>query len=239
MILERLLVSSPGLSATSYRVGGISAFCIVGAYIAITLLYVTGGVWPDDGEGWLAFLAADSLLWWTALSFAVVADLLTIPVVWAIYLALRKVNKTATAAGCIFFLVLVAVDMTIVWPDCFLFLMLSAKYMAAVSDGERQLFVVAATKAYETLSAPWIMQCEILCPSMGCLAIGLVTTKVAFRKVVGYLGLLAGVVGVLSVVGPFFHAALGIGMFVTFVMITVWFFLVGSELLALARRGGS
>jgi hypothetical protein len=115
--------------------------------------------------------------------------------------------------------------------------MLSSKYMAAVSDGERQLFVVAANQAYETLSAPWIMQCEILCPSMGCLIIGLVTRKVAFRKVVGHLGVLAGVVGVVSVVGPFFIPALGIGMFVTFVLITIWFFLVGSELLTIARRG--
>jgi len=235
MILDKLLVNSPGLSAISYRVGGISALGIAAAYVAIAVLYVVGGAWPADGEGWLAYLAAHSLLWWTALAFSVTTDLLVTPVVWAIYLALRGINKTATIAGCIFLLVLVAVDLTIVWPGCYSLLSLSSRYMSSVSDAERQLFVAAASGTYQTLSSPWILESEVLFPSMGTLIIGLVTMKVAFRKVVGHLGVLTGAVGAITAVGLPFSEEFGIGVFVTFVLVTFWFFLVGLELLALER----
>jgi hypothetical protein len=237
MILEKLLVNSPGLSAISYRVGGMSAMCIGCAYVAIAVLYVVGGAWPADGEGWLAFLAADSMLWWTALALAVAADLLTLPVVWAIYLALRKVNKVATLAGCSLLLVLVALDMMVTWPNCFSILTVSAKYMTSGSDAERQLYVAAASSAFETLSSPLIFGCQYLCPSIASLIFGLVTMKVARRKTVAYLGVLTGVVTTVAVVGPFFIEELSVGVFLASVLITIWFFLAGLELLDLGRSG--
>ena len=235
MILDKLLVNSPGLSAISFRIGGLSALSIGVAYLFIALLYVVGGAWPADSEALLAYLAAHSLLWWTVVALAVATDLLMIPVVWAIYLALRKVNKAATLAGCGLFLLVVAVDLTVLWPTCFSLLTLSSKYMSSVSDAERQLFVVAGRSAYESLSSPWILACESFCPSMGSLIIGLVTMKVAFRKVVGHLGVLTGVVGIFSLVGLLFIEALSIAVFVAVVLITFWFFLVGVELLALEK----
>jgi hypothetical protein len=48
-------------------------------------------------------------------------------------------------------------------------------------------------------------------------------------------GVVTGILGIISVVGPFFIAALGITVIITSVLTTVWVLLVGYKLLKLSQ----
>jgi hypothetical protein len=51
-----------------YRLGGIAAFAIGVAYIAIIALYASVGAPPVGGEAWLNYLAGKSTAWWSTCS---------------------------------------------------------------------------------------------------------------------------------------------------------------------------
>ena len=75
----------------------------------------------------------------------------------------------------------------------------------------------------------------ILVPALGTLLIGLVMRKGIFNKVTAYLGVVTGVLGIVSVVGPLFVSALDATIILTSLLTTIWFLLVGLRLYKLGR----
>jgi hypothetical protein len=57
-----------------------------------------------------------------------------------------------------------------------------------------------------------------------------------FSKSAAYLGVMTGILGVVSVVGSFFGDALSAGIIVTSVLMTVWVIFVGYGLCVLGRQ---
>ncbi len=62
--------------------------------------------------------------------------------------------------------------------------------------------------------------------------------KSVFSKSTAYLGVLTGVLGVISVVGSFF-GVLGAAIIATSILTTVWVFFVGFRLCGLAKTSAS
>jgi hypothetical protein len=59
--------------------------------------------------------------------------------------------------------------------------------------------------------------------------------KGIFNKATAYLGVVAGVLGIVSVVGPLLVSALDATIILTSLLTTVWFLLVGLRLYKLGR----
>jgi hypothetical protein len=76
---------------------------------------------------------------------------------------------------------------------------------------------------------------NIVTLSLGILIAGLVMLRSPFGKGSVYLGLLTGILGIVSVAGPFLVGALGVTIIVASVLTTVWVLLVGYRLY---RMGG-
>ena len=72
-----------------YRVGGISGLLIGLAYIAIIGVYIVVGVLPETGEAWLDLDAGKINAWWAILALSVATDLLILPFMLALYVALQ------------------------------------------------------------------------------------------------------------------------------------------------------
>ena len=114
-------------------------------------------------------------------------------------------------------------------------LALSDGYAAATTALERAAYIPAANYATAVLNSTVVKVYAILVPGLGTLLIGLVMRKGIFNKATAYLGVIVGVLGILSVVGPLLTSALDATIILTSLLTTVWFLMVGLRLYKLGR----
>lgn len=217
-----------------YQAGGISAILLGVSYIVITLLYVIGGALPGGAEAWLKHLAAHSGEWRAILALSVLTDFLFIPVMWALYNLLKEVNKNAVLAGAGFVGLFVVLDLAVTWPNYASLISLGGQYAAAVDHNQAALLVAPANYAVGVLSSGLFGVYAILVPALGIFILGPVMLKGNFGKAAAYIGIITGILGIVSVIGPVFIAALGMAAVITSVFTIVWVLLVGFKLLKLS-----
>lgn len=220
-----------------YRVGGVSALLLAIGYIITIPLYAQVGAPPngDGGEAWLTYLAGKSTVWWAILGLSVVTDILFVLVALALYLALKWVNSNATLVATAFVGLFVVLDLAVTWPNHAALITLSGNYAAATTDAQRAANVAAADYAAAVLPFSLAVY-SILVLSIAILMIGIVMLKGPFGKGTAYLGVVTGVLGVVSVVGPSLVSALSVAIIITSALTTVWVLFVGYRLLRLGQR---
>jgi hypothetical protein len=218
-----------------YRAGGVSALVIGIAYLVIIALYIPIGAPPSGAEARLVYLAANTRMWWAILSLSVLTDVLFIPVGLALYLALKGINKSAMllATACVG--MFVVLDLAITWTNYDALITLSAKYAAASNYAEKAATVAAAIYPSEVLESRLLFVYNSLTLSAGILMSGFVMLKGIFSRSTAYLGLVTGILGIISVFGPFLIPALSLTIVVTSLLTTVWVLLVGHGLYRLGQ----
>ena len=218
-----------------YRVGGISALVLGIGYIVIIALYVPMGAPASGAEARLTYLAGNTKIWWAILGLSVLTDLLFVPVALAFYLALKGINQNvmllATACVGLF----VVIDLAVTWTNYAALISLSGNYAAATNDVERAVIVAAAHYPSVVLESSLLGVYIILVPGVGFLLTGLVMLKGIFSKSTAYLGLITGILGIVSVAGPIFVSALGVTVIIASVLTTVWVLFVGYRLYRLGQ----
>ena len=214
-----------------YRVGGLCALVIGIAYLITIALYARVGAPPSGGEAWLQYLAGKTTLWWAILGFSVLTDLLYIPVAFALYLALSGVARSAmlVATACVgLFIVL---DLAVTWSNYASLLTLSGNYAVATNEAQRMAYVAAANYASAVLASRLETVYAIVILSFGILLIGLVMLKGIFNKMTASVGLVTGVLGIVSIAGW------NVTIILNAVFATIWLLLVGYRLYRLGRTG--
>lgn len=222
-----------------YRAGGIAALLLGLAYIVTIPLYAYAGAPPSgggEGEKWLRYLVGKTTVWWAILALSVLTDLLFVPVALALYRALNAVSKNAmlVATACVG--LFVVLDLAVTWPNYASLIALSGNYAAATSDAQRAASVGAASYASAVLASRLEAVYSILVLAIGILLIGFVMLRGIFGKGAAYVGVVTGILGIVSVAGSPFVSALSVAVIVTSVLTTVWVLLVGFRLLRLGRR---
>jgi hypothetical protein len=129
----------------------------------------------------------------------------------------------------------VVLELAISWPNYAALLTLSEGYAAATTDLQRATYVAAANYSTAVLNSTVLKVYAILVPALGTLLIGLVMRKGIFNKATAYLGVVTGLLGIVSVVGPLLLSALDATIILTSLLTTVWFLLVGLRLYKLGR----
>jgi hypothetical protein len=218
-----------------YRVGGISALLLGIGYIITIPLYVSVGAPPSGAEARLRYLAGNTTAWWAILGLSVLTDLLFIPVALSLCLALKGASRNAMllATACVG--LFVVLDLAVTWPNYASLIALSGSY-AAADAAQRATYVAAATYASAVLGSTLLAVYSIAVLSFGILVIGLVMLRGFFGKATAYLGVVTGILGIVSVAGPPFVSALSVTIILASVLTTVWILLVGYGLLTLGRR---
>ena len=219
-----------------YRVGGISALVLGLAYVIIVALYGLVGVPPKGAEAHLAYLAGNSRVWWGILGLSVLTDFLFLPVALSLYLALKGINRSAMLVATAFVGLFIVLDLAVTWPNYASLITLSGHYAAATNDAQRAAYVAAANYASAVLASRLEAVYAIVVLSFGILMIGLVMLKGIFRKSTAYLGLVTGILGIVSVAGPFFVSTLSVTIIITSVLTTVWVLFVGYRLYRLGQQ---
>jgi len=222
-----------------YRVGGISALVLGIAYIIIIALYVPAGGPPSgsDVEARLIYLAENSTAWWGILGLSVLTDLLFIPMMLALYLALKGINRNAMLMATAFVMLFVVLDLAVTWTNYAALITLSGSYAAAANDAQRAVFIAAANYPYALLDSPHLMGVyTILVPAIGILMTGLVMLKGIFNKITAYLAVVSGILSIVSIVGTPFVSALWVTIIIASTLIAVWVFFVGYRLYRLSQQ---
>src|SRR5688572_9803896 len=138
-----------------YRVGGISAFVLGIGYFIIIALYIPAGGPPpgSDVEARLIYLAEHSTAWWGILSLSVLTDLLYIPITFALYFALKMINRSMMLLATTCILLFVVLELGITWINYSVVLNLSSSYAAAINDAQRAVFVATASYPFAVLDS--------------------------------------------------------------------------------------
>jgi hypothetical protein len=213
----------------SYRTGGIAAIVLGVTYIVIFPLYAHVGAPPRGGEAWLMYLSGKSTIWWTILWLSVLTDVLFMPFAFALYRALKDVNRHIMLLATALVGLFVVLDLAVTWTNYASLLMLSAEYDAATSDAQRATFIAAASYPSAVLASRLEIVYAILVLSLAILMIGLAMLNAAFGKSAAYLGVLTGLLGIVSLAGT------GITI-LNAVFATLWILLSGYKLVSLSRR---
>jgi hypothetical protein len=211
-----------------FRVGGLAAFAIGAAYIAIIALYATVGAPPVGGEAWLNYLAGKTGAWWAIVGVSVLTNFLFVPVALALYFALSRVNRIAMLIGVAFVGLFVTLELAVNWVSYASLIMLSQDYLAATSDSQRAILVAAASYPSAVIASPLALVYAIGTLSFGFLVIGVVMRQGVFNKLTAYVGILTGILGIVAVAG------VSIAVILNAVSATLWLFLVGYRLYRLA-----
>jgi hypothetical protein len=217
-----------------YRVGGISALVLGIGYIIIIALYVPMGAPPNGAEARLTYLAGNTTVWWAILGLSVLTDFLFIPVTLSLYLALKEINRNAmlVATACVGLFIIL--DLSLTWTNYAALITLSGNYAAATNDTQRAIFVEAANYPSAVLESSLLLVYNTFTLSVGILMTGFVMLRGIFSKSTAYLGIVTGILGIVSVAGPFFVSSLSMTIILASVLTTVWVLLVGYKLYRLA-----
>ncbi len=208
-----------------YKVGG-AAFLINGVlYIIGVALFVQLGGIPTSGQAALTALSGQKLLAQTTTTIFAATDLLLIPGVLALYVALKGVRKTYAVIASGLAGLFIVLDLGVNTVNFFSVIALGDKYALATTEAQRAAYVATADL---TLAATNVgLPLAGLVIAVGTLLFGLAMLKGIFNKPTAYLGVLVGIVGIISAI-PI--PALLVAFLVAIILSAVWFLAVGFKL---------
>jgi hypothetical protein len=221
-----------------YKWGGISALAAGVLYIIIILLALGLGV-PSSttGEGILTWFSGHATLAYTWYGLAIVGDILFVPVLLALYLALKGINKNAVLAAAGMGGLALALDLGVNMITWIALITLSQNYAAATSDIQRAAFVATADYAVGITSVSSTVYSSIIF-SIWPLITSLVMLKGIFSRATAYVGIAASIIGLvygLTVFVPY-SSSLAVLLALMLILFAVWLLLAGSRLYRLGKR---
>src|SRR5207302_4793608 len=142
MTVEKATVDAVSLDRKrSYRLGGAAALVLGIGYIIISPLYAHVGAPPHNAEAWFQYLPGKTTVWWTILGLSVFTDFLYVPVAFALYEALKGVNRNAMVLATAFVGLFVVLDLAVTWSHYASVLTLYHNYFTAPNDPPRPRYV--------------------------------------------------------------------------------------------------
>ncbi len=215
------------------RAGGLALLTVAGLFALLVLLGLAlgsslAGLSPSATVtgSTLQSLAAHSAVAWANYAAGALSDLILLPAVLILYLALRSVDRNAMLLATAFFLLYVLLDLAVTGADFAGLIVVSENY-AAGSAATQPSDIVVATYLHSIVSLSQPI-------SSGALSAGiLLTTRVLrsgiFGKRVLYVGSAAGVVGLVyagSAALPGLAGFLGLSA----ILELLWFAWIGLKL---------
>jgi len=212
------------------RIGGIAAIALGIGYLIIFPLYARVGAPPDTGEAWLSYLSGKTTIWWMILGLSILTDILFLPFAFALYVARKDVSGNVMQIATALVALFVVLDLAVTWTNYASLLTLSDRFGTATSESQRAVAIAAASYAAAVLASRLEIIYAILILSTAILMIGLVMLKGAFGRPTAWMGVVTGLLGVVSIGGW------GVTIILNAIFATLWILFAGFRLYRLARR---
>jgi len=178
-----------------YRAGAISII-IAGILVLISLPLIPlllPSLAPSSVQSGLTSIQSQSVLFGTTWGIYLVSDLLYLIAFPALYFALRPANRTVTLIAAIFNMVFVAVDVGVDIPLRLSLIGLSNSY--ASTNGDTRAAYLATGQLTMDLANLTALVATFLQFSAIILASYAMLKSQTFKKSLGYIGILSGVLG--------------------------------------------
>ncbi len=216
-----------------YRTGGVCIFLTGLIYIACVLITIVLGFPPvSDSEPYLKSLAAHSISAMIFFGLFALSDLLLLPAVLALYFALKPFAGNAMLIATVLMLLFAVMDLSITESNSLTLASLTQHYAASTTDLQRSAYLAAEYYALATL--PLATFYSFVVSSIGLLIIGLIMLKGVFDKASAYLGIVAGIEGI---IGGFYVVlpALALLLLPCLIAFGLWSLFTGLRLYKLER----
>jgi hypothetical protein len=213
-----------------FRIGGIAALLLGIAYIVIVVLYARVGAPPTGSESWFKYLPGKTTIWWIIVGLSVLTDFLFVPVTFALYLALKDINRNAMLLASTFVGLFVVLDLAVTWTHYASLLILFRRYSQAADEIQRMGYVAAVNYASAILTSRVEVVYAIVTLSTGILIMGSVMLRGVLSKTTAFLGLSTGVLGIASLSGY------SVAIIMNALFATIWILLVGYKLWRLGSK---
>ena len=214
-----------------YQAGAISII-IAGILVLISLPLIPlllPSLAPSSVQSGLTSIQSQSVLFGTTWGIYLVSDLLYLIAFPALYFALRQANRTVTLIAAIFNMIFVAVDVGVDIPLRLSLIGLSNSY--ASTNGDTRAAYLATGQLTMDLANLTALVATFLQFSAIILASYAMLKSQTFKKSLGYIGILSGVLGLLFI-PTFAMGSMPSGLFNigSFIFLVVWSLLVGLKL---------
>jgi hypothetical protein len=217
-----------------YMWGGVSMLAVgVIYFIGIAMAFGLGSP-PSGGEAVLKWFSGQTTFAYTLYGLFILTDILLVPVVPALYLALKGINRNAMLAATGFGGLSLVLDLGVTLITWVALITLSQNYAAATSDAQRAAYVATADYAVAivAVSAPVF---SAVTSSIQALITSLVMRKGIFNKATAYLGIAVSIFGFVYGISVFVPA-LATFLVIWGILIGIWFLLAGFRLYRLGKR---
>lgn len=207
-----------------YRVGAVASLIIV-ALFPIQIIAFAMGPLPTTTIGWFTLLQNNKLLGLLDLDLLYLADqALLVPIFLALYVALRRANKTYMILATT--LALIGIAVYFATNPAFSMLYLSDQYAAATTAAQSSIFLAAGQAILAVSQGTGWYMFNVL-NSVAPLVISVVMLRSnIFSKATAYVGILANVLGL-----TFFVPTIGVYLLlISAVVLQIWFILIARRL---------
>jgi hypothetical protein len=225
-----------------YRLGGVAALIVAFLTVAEIIAFAFFPQ-PTTIKGWFILFQANPIIglldFW---GLEVPMYAMFAIVFLALYVVLRKVNKSGMAIA--FTLALLGIAIFFATNNPFSMFSLSSKYAAATTDVQRSTLLAAgeAVLANTNQRAIGGFNVGLLLVSVAGLIVASVMLRAtSFRRLTAYVGILAFGLSLADYLRQAFTSSVAIALLLIIpgaLFIVVWFSLVGRRLLQLGRSGG-
>lgn len=217
-----------------YRAGGVSAtLFVVLVIVPLVLIFTTPQPPISGGAATLQYIALHKPIYLIELVSFVGLSIPAMVVFLALSVALKQLNKSYAAIGALLGIASEVAALAYNSSPQSLnggLVYLSDQYMAAATAAQHTAFATAA-EGLIAVTNNAVAGAGIL-TAVGMLILSLVMVKGVFPKGVAYLGIITGVLGIVS---EALRPILGLGYAVYGLLLPIWFLAVGWKLYRLAR----
>ena len=234
---ESRVVTEDSAWKSLYRVGGTCALIIA---VLLACEIIVFAVWPQPStvighftlfrSNWLVGLLDLDLL-------GMVAYVLFVPVILALYLALRRANEAFMAiATALFF---VGISVFFATNTAFSLLSISDQYAAATTEAERSMFLAAGQAMLTTFNVGAFQMSYVIVSAAWLMISAVMLRSSVFGGVAAYSGILAGATAIgavalehTPVIGGLFALLISV-YFAAILFLAIWVVLTGRRLFQL------
>jgi hypothetical protein len=216
-----------------YRAGGAAAL-ITALFIPIQIIVFA--LWPPPSTiaDWFALLQNNRLVGLIDLDLLLIVDqALLIPILLALYIALKRADESWMAIGTA--LGLIGIASYVASNPAFAMLSLSDQYAAAATDAQRAMNLAAGQAMLAMFQGTAFTVYYVLGSVAPIIISAVMLTNSVFSKATAYLGILANVVAL-----GFFLPTIGLLLAIlSVVLLEIWYILIARSLLQIRQSGAS
>ena len=216
-----------------FHISGILSIVLAAIWVAVSYmgstLYRLGQ--PTTTLGYLQVFSQNQTLAASTWSLWIVADALLIPITIALYLVLRRVNKSLAIAGAIFTLAFCIYDPLITELQSLRLVSFSQSYLVAATDGAKASIITNAASIVNGL--PLMTFLSFFIGSVGTLLFSIVMMKSTFRKATAVFGIVTNMVAIIGSAYPLLAnppTIIGLFFVISVPLVALWFGIIGVQM---------